>query len=196
MRTSQRGFSLIEVMIALTVLGILISLGAPAFSGWLQSQQIRAAADAILNGMQVARGEAIRRNLTVQLTLEPDTTGWTVCEAANQPCNSTILANPLTAVNAIQSRAPNEGTINARITTLPDGAIAVTFSPLGSVIPNLDAPATPTLTQVDVSNPAGGTCIAAGGTMRCLRIVVSGGGSVRMCDPTPTVVAPDPRACP
>jgi type IV fimbrial biogenesis protein FimT len=51
-------------------------------------------------------------------------------------------------------------------------------------------------TQVDVSNPGGGECIAAGGPMRCLRIVVTGGGNIRMCDPTPTVVAPDPRACP
>jgi len=194
----QRGFSLIEVMIGLTVLGILISLGAPAFSGWLQSQQIRAAADAILNGMQVARGEAIKRNLAVQMVLEPDTTGWTVCEATVQPCDSIVPANadPAIAKLAIQSRAHQEGTINARIATLPAGAVAVTFSPLGSVIPNSDSPLTSPLTRVDVSNPAGGTCLADGGSMRCLRIVVSGGGSVRMCDPTPTVVAPDPRVCP
>jgi len=198
MRTSQRGFNLIEVMISLTVLGILISLGAPAFSGWLQSQQIRAAAEAILNGLQVARGEAIKRNLAVQLTLEPPTSGWTVCEAAAQPCDPAIFANPdpLIANLGIQNRAHQEGTINASIKTSPEGAIAVTFSPLGSVVPNSDAPLTPPLAQVDVSNPAGGICIADGGSMRCLRIVVSGGGSVRMCDPTPTVVAPDPRACP
>jgi hypothetical protein len=33
-------------------------------------------------------------------------------------------------------------------------------------------------------------------TARPLRIVISPGGSVRMCDPSPSVVAPDPRACP
>jgi hypothetical protein len=32
--------------------------------------------------------------------------------------------------------------------------------------------------------------------MRCLRIVITPGGGARMCDPTPTIVAPDPRACP
>jgi len=38
--------------------------------------------------------------------------------------------------------------------------------------------------------------MAAGGPMRCLRVVVTGGGSIRMCDPTPGIVAPDTRACP
>jgi type IV fimbrial biogenesis protein FimT len=193
-RIPQRGFNLIEVMVTLTVLGILISLGAPSFAEWLQNQQIRAASEAIVNGMQVARGEAIKRNLRVQMVLEPPTSGWTVCEATVAPCDSTLLADPLTAVNAIQSRSPQEGTSNANVTTTPGGAIAVTFSPLGSVVANSD-PASPPLAQVDVVNSRL-ACQVDGGPMRCLRVVVSGGGSVRMCDPSPGIVAPNPRACP
>lgn len=193
MRTSQRGFNLVEIMISLAVLGILISLGAPSFAEWLQNQQIRAATEAILNGMQVARGEAIRRNLAVQMVLEPPTSGWTVCEATVAPCDSTLLANPLTAVDVIQNRSPQEGTSNANVTIAPDKAIAVTFSPLGNAVANFDG--SPLLTRVDVSN-AVGPCLAVGGSMRCLRVVVTGGGSIRMCDPTPTIVAPDPRVCP
>jgi type IV fimbrial biogenesis protein FimT len=192
-RTAQGGFTLVEIMISLTVLAILISLGAPSFGEWLQSQKIRAAAESILNGMQVARGEAIRRNLAVQLVLAPPTSAWTTCEATIQPCDSTLLANPVTAVNVIQNRAHEEGTSNAVVATTPQPAIAVTFSPLGSVVANFNG--SPALTQVDVSSAAG-TCVAAGGAMRCLRVVVTGGGNVRMCDPTPTVVAPDPRVCP
>jgi len=191
----QRGFNLIEILVTLSVLGILIALGAPSLAEWLQTQQIRAATEAVLNGMQVARGEAIRRNLAVQLVLEPPTSGWTICEATVEPCDSTTLTTDATLV--IQSRSPDEGTSNANVTPvaadLVTAAVAVTFSPLGSVVTNFNA--SPTLARADVLNSRS-ACIADGGPMRCLRVVVTGGGSVRMCDPTPGIVSPDPRACP
>ncbi len=194
----QRGFNLIEILVALAVLGVLIALGAPSLAEFLQNQQVRAAAEAILNGMQVARGEAIRRNLAVQLVIEPATsgwtTGWTICEASVEPCDSTTLTTDATLV--IQSRSPDEGTSNASVTPVAADltpAVAVTFSPLGSVVANFNA--SPTLARADVINSRS-ACIADGGSMRCLRVVVTAGGSIRMCDPTPGIVAPDPRACP
>jgi type IV fimbrial biogenesis protein FimT len=190
---AQGGFNLIEIMVSLTVLAILIALGAPSFGEWLQNQQIRAATEALVNGMQVARGEAIKRNLAVQLTLDLPS-GWTVCEATKQPCDGTLLADPVRVQDVIQSRSGGEGTRNAKAIT-PNGALAVTFSPLGGVVANADNPVTASITQVDVVNTQG-DCTAAGGPMRCLRVVVTGGGSIRMCDPTPGIVAPDTRACP
>jgi len=176
-RRPQRGFTLIEVMISLTVLGILLMIALPSFGTWLQNQQLRAASEATLNGLQVARGAAIQRNLLVQFqeTSLPQT-AWTVTEAGT--------------VNVVQSRAHEEGSPNAQITATPAGATTVTFAPLGNVVANTDG--TPTVTQLDVSNPAGGNC-QPGGPMRCLRVAISGGGSLRMCDPIVGVT--DPRAC-
>ena len=195
----QRGFNLIEVLVTLAVLGILIALGAPSLAEFLQNQQVRAATEVIVNGMQVARGEALRRNLAVQMVIEPAssgwTSGWTICEAAVEPCDSTTLTTDATLV--IQSRSPEEGTGNARVTPvaadLVTPAVAVTFSPLGSVVPNFNA--SPTLARADVFSLRN-ACISDGGPTRCLRVVVSGGGSIRMCDPTPGIPAGDPRACP
>jgi len=195
MTRQQRGFIIIEIMVTLTVAGVLISLGAPSFAEWLQSQRIRAAAEALTNGFQVARGEAIRRNLPVTLGLEPPTSAWTACEATVSPCDSNTPAPPA-ANSFIQNKSGQEGGGTTIVATAPVAGVAttmVTFSPLGSVIDNPDG--SPRLAQVDVSYPSA-VCNADGGTMRCLRIVISGGGSVRMCDPTPTVVAPDPRVCP
>ena len=48
---------------------------------------------------------------------------------------------------------------------------------------------------IDVFNPAGGDCVALGGNMRCLRIVVAAAGQVKMCDPAVTA-AQDSRKCP
>jgi type IV fimbrial biogenesis protein FimT len=188
MATRERGFNIIEIMVTLTVLAILITLGVPGFVEWMQSQRIRAAAEAITNGMQVARGEAIRRNLPVTLGLEPPSTAWTVCEATVLPCDSTTAP-----ANFIQNKSGQEGSGSASVLATPAGAILVTFSSLGAVVDNPDG--SPRLTQVDVSYPPA-VCSAEGGSMHCLRIVVSPGGGVRMCDPTPAIVAPDPRACP
>jgi len=195
----QRGFNLIEILVTLTVLGVLIALGAPSLAEFLQNQQIRAATEAVVNGMQVARGEAIRRNVPVQLVIEPASSGlssgWTICEATVEPCDSTTFTTDATLV--IQGRSPEEGTGNARITPvaadLVTTAVAVTFSPLGSVVANFNA--SPTLARADVFSVRD-ACIADSGPMRCLRVVVTGGGSIRMCDPTPGIVMPDPRACP
>lgn len=189
-RAPQCGFNLIEVMITLTVLAVLITLGAPGFADWIQAQRLRTSAEAITNGMQVARGEAIRRNLAVSFGLAlPPTTAWAVCEATVSPCDSTTPAGSF-----IQSKSAQEGSGSTNVAATPAGAILVTFSPLGNVIDNPDGSAR--LTQVDVTPPDPTECSAAGGSKRCLRVVVSPAGSIRMCDPTPTIVAPDPRVCP
>jgi type IV fimbrial biogenesis protein FimT len=69
----------------------------------------------------------------------------------------------------------------------------VAFNGLGRITP------TPAGTiTYDISNPTGGTCLAAGGKMRCLRLEVSASGQVRMCDPNlPAATAsnPDPQGC-
>jgi type IV fimbrial biogenesis protein FimT len=172
----ERGFTLIEVMISITVLGIILMLGLPSFGSWLQNQQLRAASEGMLNGLQTARAEAIRRNLLVQIVVGPPGTGWSVTEAVSGA--------------AIQTRVKEEGSPNAVLTVTPNTATTVTFTSLGSVAANLDA--SPTAGLFDISNPAGGSCQPAG-PMRCLRVVVSGGGSLRMCDLN--VSLPDPRAC-
>lgn len=173
------GFTIIEVLFTVAVLGILVMMAMPTFGEWLQSQQLRAAAEASINGLQVARSEAIRRNLPVQIVFSPPTTGWAVTE---QPPVATF----------VQGRDANEGSPNAQVQPTPGGATTVTFTPLGGIGSNADGSAS--ITKLDVTNPYGGACAPAG-AMRCLRIVISGGGTIRMCDPHPSVVAPDPRAC-
>jgi type IV fimbrial biogenesis protein FimT len=97
--------------------------------------------------------------------------------------------------SVIQSREHQEGSRNANVLTNPGGATTITFTPLGGVTGNADG--TFPVTQIDIDNPGGGACQLASGPMRCLRILVTGGGSVRMCDPQlPVTSPPDPRACP
>ncbi|HEY6239420.1 MAG TPA: GspH/FimT family pseudopilin [Burkholderiales bacterium] len=210
-RSAPRGFNLIEIMISLVVLGVLISLGAPGFAEWLQNQQIRAAAEATLNGLQVARAEAVRQNTPVRFQLVSDLTtncvlstdsitapvsvSWVVSLAdPTSNCDGATLAPPGLI---LQSRSSAEGSPNAQATSVflpplpaaqnPVAASTVTFAALGNVVPNADA--TASIVKIDVTN----TKIPASAA-RPLRIIVTSGGSTRMCDPALAVT--DPRGCP
>lgn len=174
-RRRQRGITLIEIMISLIVIGILIAVAVPNFQAWMQNVQIRTASEALLNGLQNARNEAIRRNVAVQLQMGPlPETGWAI----------NLKSDP--DGTPLQTRQHAEGSINAAVTTTPGGSTTVTFSALGRVEANADG--SPTLTQIDIDNPTMNPAES-----RQLRIVVPVGGGLRLCDPQ--VAAGDPRAC-
>ena len=170
-RRGAVGLTLIEVIITMAVMALIMALGAPSLYEWTQNLQIRAAGDAMLNGIQLAKSEAIKRNLNVMIVLTPPGAGWAVSESASG--------------TAIQSRSAAEGSPNARIAVTPTGATTLTFTPIGGVTANADASSS--ITQIDFSNAL------APASARNLRIVATGGGSIRLCDPA--LSSPDPRAC-
>ena len=168
-----RGFTLIEMLITVAVLAILASLAAPAFGVLLANAQIRTASQALVDGLQLARTEAIRRNARVIFTLGAQSS-WTV----------TLEGDGST----IQSRPAGEGSSSVTVAVTPAGATEATFDGLGRMQPNTDA--TNSITQLDTNVP---TSIVPAGRSHPLRVTVAGGGAVRLCDPN--VPAGDARAC-
>lgn len=176
------GFTLIEVMITLSILAILMTLGLPSFSGWIRNLQIRSATEAVLNGIQIAKMEAVRRNTTVGITFDANS-GWSVgCTVPSTSCPGTI-----------EQRISQNGTQAARVTptNLINGA-ALVFDGSGRVSSGLTAATSPL--QLDVSYSTD-TCAAGGGSLRCLRILVSRFGQIRMCDPALASSLNDARGC-
>ena len=172
--SAQRGVTLTELLIGIAILGILIAAGLPSYTAWIQNTQIRTAAESVLNGMQLARNEAVRRNLNVQLVLAAQSS-WTI-------------SVPSTA-EQIQARTFGAGSKNVTVTPTPGAATTITFSPLGRVVANADASAA--ITQLDFDVP---TTILSAAESRDLRIVIGAGGNVRMCDPN-VIVVTDTRYC-
>ncbi|MFT4247687.1 MAG: Tfp pilus assembly protein FimT/FimU [Pseudomonas sp.] len=70
---ASTGFTLLESMIAMAVLGILVAAGLPSFKGTLERQQARAAAHLLSSQFAVARSTAISRQMPV--TVCPSTDG-------------------------------------------------------------------------------------------------------------------------
>jgi len=171
MNKNTKGFTLIELMITIVVLGILVFLALPSYTIWMQNTQIRTAGEAILSGFTLARSEAARRNTSVELRMDA-ASGWT----------ATVVATG----EVIQTRTAQEGTATAVVTITPAGADRVTFSGLGRVTLNDDGSAPITEIKVD------STRIPAAES-REMCVTVNATGLTRMCDPQ--VTAGDPRAC-
>lgn len=171
---AQYGFTLVEILIGITLVAILMAVGLPSYTAWIQNTQIRSAAEAVLNGLQLARNEAVRRNVNVQLALGTQSS-WTI----SVPSDGT----------QVQARDYGAGSKNVTVTKTPSAATRVTFNSLGRVTTNADASAA--ITQLDFDVP---TTILAAAASRNLRIVIAAGGNVRMCDPTVTA-ATDSRYC-
>lgn len=76
---TQRGFSLVEVMVTLSIIVILASAGAPAMQDFLTNQRLKGAASDLYTDVLRTRSEAIKRNTTV--TLVPNgnwAAGWSL----------------------------------------------------------------------------------------------------------------------
>jgi len=65
--SSQRGVTLIELMIAVGILAIVVAIAVPNFQAMIQNNRLTSAANEMLGVFQIARSEAIRANRRVTL---------------------------------------------------------------------------------------------------------------------------------
>jgi type IV fimbrial biogenesis protein FimT len=166
------GFTIVELMITIAVMGILLVAGVPAMRGVIENSRIRAGGEALKYGLTLARNEAVRRNAQVDFAVVD--TGWEV---------RTVVGGEV-----LHQGSGQEGAGGLQLTLAPDGADTVTFDPFGRVMdPNPDG--LEPFTQIDVAaaNPPG----VPG--YRPLRIQVLDSGVARLCDPA--AGDDDPQAC-
>lgn len=192
------GYTLIEMAVVIAIIAILMGLAAQNYRAWVANTQIRTAAETLVEGLSMARNEAIRRNRTIGFRLVSDLsdtcaasgtgTSWVV--SVNDPakkCDRDVSESDEPQI--VAKKAASERTAMVTVTALAtDGSAAssVVFNGVGRVVLG-GAP----IARIDVDSSA---LIAE--ASRDLRIVVSSGGMIRMCDPDPKIAVKDPRKCP
>ncbi|MDR2245028.1 MAG: prepilin-type N-terminal cleavage/methylation domain-containing protein [Burkholderiales bacterium] len=68
------GFSLIELMVTVSVFAIIVTIAAPNISEWISKAQIRSDAKALQNSIRFAQGEAAKRDRLTEFSLVNSTT--------------------------------------------------------------------------------------------------------------------------
>ena len=184
--------SLVEIIVALTIVAILMAFVGPSMGNWIQNTYLRNSADSVLAGVQTARLEALKRNQPVAFRVtDPYSTAWQVCvyDVVADLCS--------TAANAIiSSKDANESSQNSFLGTAtavgtPATAIApgtnvpaiVVFDSFGRVLATPNA----NMARIDVRN-------TKAQDERRLVILINAGGQIRMCDPR-LVKATNPQGC-
>ena len=73
-KTEQdKGFTLIEAMVVIIIVGILAAISGPSFLNWYRRTQLDNAVNDVRGALQLAQREAIRRSETCDVTFDTST---------------------------------------------------------------------------------------------------------------------------
>jgi type IV fimbrial biogenesis protein FimT len=137
-RTPLRGFSLIELVTTLAVVGVVLLLAAPAFSRLLGDTRVDAAAETLVSHMAYARTLAVNRGVRVSLCSSSDgrtcsgtpdwRSGWLVF-FGSPAGDGSIPASDLIRVQNGAGEGIHLRASRACFSYLPDGTIDVRGAP-------------------------------------------------------------------
>jgi type IV fimbrial biogenesis protein FimT len=196
-RHGQRGFSLIELMVTITILGILVLLGIPSYQQWMLNTRIRTVTESIQNGLRLARNEASQRGADVRFQLNSATV-WQVCafpatstSAATAVDCTAAIAPPIQEFNSAGASNDVQVTVSTNVADIATtagvyqaivgGAVpaGITFNSLGRPT-NYGATS---ILRIDVTAAQ----IDQQAASKRLVTTISPGGMVNMCDPNTAV---------
>lgn len=204
-RVAAGGFTLLEIMIALAILGVMLAVGMPAMSTWTQVSKARSAVGFYSEGFALARQQAIAHNAFSRIRLTQnaandqndwqvdicfptaaapctaDTGGWSTAAAA--AAGDPEMANGFRSVARAATGLPQTTVLMPE--RLPAGASSVYFNSGGWV----DTSIAQRMTALRFA-PVG----SYQDQLRPVAIVIGLAGTAITCDPS--AVLPDSRACP
>jgi type IV fimbrial biogenesis protein FimT len=200
-----RGFTLIEAMLVLAILGILLSFGLPRMTLWTFSGKAAGATEFYAEGLKLARQQALGHNAVSRIVLTTNAANgqmdWQVdlcfpvpgvpCsnESGNWSGTTTPAGGDPEGAAGFRSVFRSAGALPSAAllqpSTVPEGSNSVYFNAAGWVDSTFVQP----LNRIQFDPVAD-----HGGRLHASALVVGLAGSVIKCDPG--VAASDARACP
>lgn len=168
----QKGFTLIELMITLVVMGILLSAVVGTAQTVIANARLRAITDEFRTGLMTAKMEAIKRNSAI--TFNPDANGWDNGWNIKIPANfipTGMTADPDGNLELHSKAVPTAVlTVTTDVTTTavrftgtgrPDAPVKFSFKPTDKTCPKDDPHS----------------------EFTCLNVEVTSGGQIKVCNP-------------
>lgn len=177
-RKAHRGFTIVELMITVAVLGILAAFAVPSMTDFYDRKRLVSQTEAIANLLQFARSEAIKHPSStagdlVTVTIKP-ATPWFVglrnggaCNNGGTPCKLNEGAN--TGANA-PTRVVTATECTGCTMAAPANQQTITFDLRGLVTGGADQ-------SITLESPKG----------KQLRAFISQLGRITICSPSATV---------
>lgn len=199
-RQGSRGLTLIELLVGMSILALLMVMAAPSLGEWMTNARLRNTAEAISASLQFAKGEAVARNTRVRFQFT--STLDNACNVSNTGPHWVVNADPDANAAAVEgacdaalsdTTAPrmlgrHDARENGASTVIEASSASLVFNGLGRVTP---VPAGNI--SIDVRSTDGSDCVANGGSLSCMRVLVSAVGQIRVCNPA--ISHSHPGAC-
>jgi type IV fimbrial biogenesis protein FimT len=195
-----RGFTLIELVVAITLLGILIGLGFPSLSLWIHNTQVRSVAEALQNGLRTAQAEAVRRNRLVVMTFTNDGSPTLNPTAVAGGVNWSIqtVASPWINNNVAEFLGAGSFASVASGVTITGAASypAICFNANGRLVAQPSASTAPANCAIGSPLTSFSVAMVPSASNRPLNVTVAVGGQVRICDPNlPALSSTSAQGC-
>jgi type IV fimbrial biogenesis protein FimT len=175
-RYVARGFTLIELMVTLILLGVMLTLAAPSFMTFQRNAELTSATNSFVAALSAARAEAMKRQLrtfVVPLSGNDWASGWRVFVDADSDVTSGSIA-PAGSDIIVTEQAALPSSVGVTSSSFPvDGAKPyVRFNGSGG------------MTDISTGAFAGGMLDLSNGT-ESRRVIAGPTGRTRVCKPPP-----------
>lgn len=128
LKKSIIGFTLIELITALAILGIFLAIAIPNYAAIVQNNAIRVASNDLMAALMLARTEAVKRNVPVSICATSDQ-NFSAC-GSNWRLGWLVFVNPTGGTTLVNT--PTAPLL--RVVPINNPNITVTFSPNKNII--------------------------------------------------------------
>jgi type IV fimbrial biogenesis protein FimT len=190
------GFTLIELMVTITLIAILMLLAIPAFGTWSADARVRSTAESLQNALRMAQLTAVARSRPTVFALTNATPAANAAPVANGR-NWYIEALPMADEDEdkVTDSFIQGATVAGQYGVTIAGPASLCFNSLGrQVTKTLTKPSTTCTAPTDdntvttKSDTLGTYTVSKAGASRRLLVRVYLGGRVRMCDAAKTLI--------
>jgi len=190
----QRGFSLIELVIAITIVALLLLVAVPALQTWVSDARVRTAAESFQNAVRLAQSEAVKRSRTAVVMLTDSTPSIDAKPTKNgKKWVVRLLERSTTDDDEDSLFVRGGGEASSGDVTVGGDISLICFNALGQQT-GLSGTANGLSVDCDKSDSTAVSFSRISG--RTLKVLVNLGGKVRLCDAEKTFSDSQPDGCP